>query len=442
MTDEKEKRAPRGSEQIEKRVGKNGELRFYARYTEHDGRRRHVKLGGTTLEEARKNLRAIMARVDAGKVGRDVQTPADKARARVTVRDLAERFCGYVEGEDGTPAETAWQTGHGGATRNPTKYRRQAWSVFRCHVLPTLGSRVAAELKPADVVRLRDGLQAAKKHARTVLRSVAHLSLLFSWAIENGHVEVANPCADVKKPTPKSRSEFYSTDEVARIMTKAAEHAPDLHPMIALAFYSGARKGEIAALQVGDCDLEGGRIILSRSWEYDARKSGDSVTVQVHPHLAAVLAPLLAGRKPGELVFPDRHGGMRDPYSKRNRNWGLDAVLKLAEVKKPLRPWHSFRHAHGTALAASGAGLAEIQEALGQSSLEMARRYTRVAAEKVRERIFALPTIGPVAPSKVVSMTDSRASHRCSSGTTRPADLHVHQGGTYRGIVTSTKSRT
>lgn len=403
------KRAAPGTAQIKRHVGRGGAVHFYARYREPDGTRRHVKVSSTSLEEARKNLRTIMARVDAGKVGRAVHTAEEKAKARTTVRELAEMFCGYVEGADGKPAETAWKTGHGGATRNPTKYRRQAWSVFKCHVLPVVGDRSAAELKPADVVRLRDGLQGAKKHARTVLRSLAHLSLLFSWAIENGHVEVANPCADVKKPTPKSRSEFYSSDEVARIMTKAAEHAPDLHPMIALAFYSGARKGELAALQVGDCDLEGGRIVITRSWEHDARKSGEAVTVQVHPHLAAILAPLLSGRKPGELVFPDKRGQMRDRYAKRNRNWGLDKVLKLAEVKKPRRPWHSFRHAHGTALAASGAGLAEIQEALGQSSLEMARRYTRVAAEKVRERIFALPTVGPVAPTNVVSMTEQRA---------------------------------
>ena len=40
---------------------------------------------------------------------------------------------------------------------------------------------------------------------------------------------------------------------------------------------------------MGDCDLANGRIIVSRSWGYDARKSGDPVTVQVHPHLDAIL---------------------------------------------------------------------------------------------------------------------------------------------------------
>ena len=427
---EQQKRAPRGSEQITRRVNAAGVVRFYARYTEADGRRRHVKLGGTTLEEARKNLRAILARVDAGKVGREVQSPEEKARARVTVRQLAARFCGYIEGENGKPARNAWQTGHGSATRDPVYYRRQAWSVFKCHVFPILGSAAASELRPADVVRLRDALQAKHKHARTVLRAVGHLSLLFSWAIENGHINTANPCADVKKPMPKSRSEFYTPAEVARLMTLAAENAPELHPIVAFAFYTGARKGEIAGLRVGDCDLEGGRILITRSWGFNARKSGEAVTVQVHPHLATILAPLVAGRAPTELVFPGPGGKMRDEFDL----WGLDELLELAGIKQPLRPWHAFRHAHGTALAASGAGLAEIQEALGQSSLEMARRYTRVAAEKVRERIFALPTVGPAAPTKVASLSEVRVRTRRPEDRTQRADQEAQKNSLSKGV--------
>lgn len=197
------------------------------------------------------------------------------------------------------------------------------------------------------MVRLRDSLQAEKKHARTVQRAVGHLSLLFSWAIEHGHLEVANPCADVKVPAPKSKSSFYTEAEVARLLETAATHAPDLHGCIALAFYNGLRKGELAALRVGDVDLEGGRIVVSRSWKNDARKSGEAVTVHLHPHMEAILRPLVEGRGADDLVFPDpTTGRMRPDHDAHKGCWGLRELAELAQVRRFDHPFDSFGHAH------------------------------------------------------------------------------------------------
>src|SRR4029077_5066890 len=86
-----------------------------------------------------------------------------------------------------------------------------------------------------------------------------------------------------------SSTEFYTPDEVARLLAEAAKQMPSLHPLVPFAFYTGCRKGEIAALQWRDVDFEGGRIIVQRSWKAAARKKGKSVTVMIHPHLDAIL---------------------------------------------------------------------------------------------------------------------------------------------------------
>jgi integrase len=123
----------------------------------------------------------------------------------------------------------------------------------------------------------------------------------------------------------------------------------------------------------------------------------------MHPHLRAILEPLAApNRSPDDLAFPDPEtGAMRPEFDNDDRVWGLRAVATKAKVRKLRMPWHALRHSHATALAAAGASLAEIQQALGQASLEMARRYTEIAAEAVQRRVAALPALGPVSPSKV-----------------------------------------
>jgi hypothetical protein len=78
-------------------------------------------------------------------------------------------------------------------------------------------------------------------------------------------------------------------------------------------------------------------------------------------------------------------------------------------VRKLKAPWHAFRHSHATALAAKGATPGEIQQALGQSSIEMAMRYTEIAAKAVAKRVASLPALGPVAPSNVIPLHPPKA---------------------------------
>lgn len=226
--------------------------------------------------------------------------------------------------------------------------------------------------------------------------------------------------AIVRKPQTTSSTEFYRPDEVARLLAKAAEVMPVLHPLVAFAFYSGCRKGEIAALQWRDVDFAGARIVVQRSWRAAARKKGRSVTVMIHPHLDAILRAHheRTGGAGEALVFPGADGRMLDKYDL----WGLDELIKIAEVRRFKMPWHSFRHAHATELATRGATLLEIRDALGQSTLQMAANYTNLAAEHVRKRIESLPTLGPVEPLQITALDDARRDRRGAGATPSTSD--------------------
>lgn len=238
-------------------------------------------------------------------------------------------------------------------------------------------------------------------------KTLTQLGRVFSWAIYDRELWTGNnPCSRVKRPKSEAVSDYYTEVEVAQLFDWAARHNAATHALLATAFYTGMRRGELAALRWGDVDFDGGRILVQRSWSRKARKSGRPVVVALHPHLSAILAAQLEASGLEQdavrdaLVHPAQDGDMR----KRFHTWSdVKAALTGAAVRSFKHPLHALRHTHATTLAQRGAGLGEIRDALGQSSLYMASRYAHTAAESIRKRIESLPTIGPSSSSNIVA---------------------------------------
>ncbi len=384
---------------------KTGRVRYYARYVEVDGRRTSKATPAKTEEDAQKWLERAETRVAGGLPG--IVRPKAPDRPRLTVKQLCEKFCGVV-GDKKTDFATGYEGS--GDLADAERYRRQAWSVLNRHVLDELGALDAGDVRRVDVMRMRDKWNDAKKPNTIVSRALRQLSRVFNWAIELEHIEGDNPVRGVKKPKCEGSTKFYTEAEMAKLLAWAADHDPTLHALIAFAFYTGCRKGEIAALRWSDIDGAAGRIIVQRSWKRDARKSGKAVVVSIHPHLAAILEARQQRTKgKGEaLVFTDAAGAMLDKYEL----WGLDKAIAAKKLRRFRAPWHAFRHTHATQLAMGGAGLTAIRDALGQSTLHMAANYTHLAAEHIAAHVAKLPTLGPKAPKKVVGIDKARHARR------------------------------
>ena len=385
---EKEKRAKRGTEMI-RREGTDratGKARLFARFTVN-GKRYHPRLHATNMEDARAEFAEGIKRVRAGLPFHE--EPKGEEPAKITVKELADKFHKEAQAD-------VWDLDY---------YRRQMFSAFSCHLIPYLGARAAQDIRRADVATWRDKLKADGRTSRQIVRALVTASRLWNWALELGHLpeETPNPIGLVSKPRLNRSTEFYTDREVKGLLGKAAEIAPGLHPIIAFAYFTGARRGEIAALQWGDVDFDAGVIYVRRSWNRNARKSGEPVTVPLHSHLRAILEPLAAPERPASaIVFPDPEtGAMRKKYD--HELWGLPALAKVARVRALKMPWHAFRHSHATGLAAKGATPGEIQKALGQASIEMAMRYTEISAKQVAKRVAALPALGPVKPGAKIT---------------------------------------
>jgi integrase len=421
--DTTQRRKARGG--VTARKGLDGRVRYYGRVVDLDGVRKHRLLKADTMAAAKDELAEMRARVRKGLPAweeEEAPKPATKADA-LTVRDLAERFCGKVPDDaDAETRKAAAAAACQADSKDPEKYLRAMWSAFDCHLIPYLGDKPAADVRRTDVARWRESMKADGRTNRQIVRGMVTASKLWNWALELGHLpdDAQNPISAVSKPGLNKSTEHYTDDEVARLLSTAAKEKPDLHPVIAAAYFTGARRGELAALRWGDVDFDAGKIYIRRSWASDSRKSGVAVTVGLHPHLRAILEALAApDRAPEALVFPDPvTGEMRPEFDHEDRVWGLRRVAKEAKVRRLKMPWHALRHSHGTALAAAGANLGEIQAALGQSSLEMAKRYTEISADAVAKRVAALPALGPVTPSKVATLHRPKQDKNRTKGAT------------------------
>ena len=167
----------------------------------------------------------------------------------------------------------------------------------------------------------------------------------------------SNPCANVKKPRASTEVvRWLSDDERAALLAgcKASE-SPDLYPFVLFALTTGARKGEIAALEWTQVDV-------TRRWAtFPRTKNGDARGVP----LTTTLCALLKDRKrTAARVFP----------VDITKAWHT-AVDRAGIVNFR---FHDLRHSCASALVQNGANLAEVATLLGHKGLAMTLRYSHV----------------------------------------------------------------
>jgi integrase len=229
--------------------------------------------------------------------------------------------------------------------------------------------RKGAKATEAPVVERRVGRLAS---AATVNRDLSLLSGAFSRLIRHGWPG-ENPVARAKKPSEKSENEREGLewDQASALLASCDDR---LRPFVATALYTGARKGEIAALRWSDIDFADHSIKVRRT------KTKNAIRLPLNSRLEE---ELLAHRKrqksagPAELVFRTKYGNryenIRAPWAKAVQSAGLDHL-----------PWlcfHSMRHTFAYLYLRQGGGVRELQKILGHSSITTTEKYLRKVAD-------------------------------------------------------------
>jgi integrase len=248
-------------------------------------------------------------------------------------------------------------------------YERMMNLLKPLHDLPLI------ELTPQFVAKLRDKI-AAKRGRCQANYVMAVISVACEHGKEHGMIS-ANPVKGVKR-LRRSRSlpianRPWTQDERRVVLA----HVPiQLRAPVALAMFTGLRKSDVLSLT--KTAIRNGRL-----WRKTG-KTGQEVSVPLHPDLAALLKTL--PKHDAVTVAATTYG---KPWTVSGFNSSfIKAIAKLQRegfVEAGLT-FHGLRHTCGTLLIEAGFDIDTVRRWLGQKTLAMAIHYSQTADTSERMR--------------------------------------------------------
>lgn len=303
----------------------------------------------------------------AVKVEADLQAGMAAPQRSRTLADLIDRYLEYL------PTRRRKDT-----IRNVCKQLEWWREHFGCITLD--------RFRPDVVARGRTELakRTTRAHAPisgpTINRYQAALSAACKYAVRELRWLPTNPCLSVTKaPESAGVVRFLSDDERHALFEACrADADPNILTAVTLALATGLRYSNIRYLQWADVDLTGRVLIVART------KNGEGRRVPLIASACDALRAQYERDPTGEgWVFKGHTdavpAALHWPWRRVRAAAGLDGFR-----------FHDLRHTTASYLTQSGAGLAQVADALGHKTLAMARRYSHQSAENVRATLESI----------------------------------------------------
>ncbi|MDT2661069.1 tyrosine-type recombinase/integrase [Enterococcus hulanensis] len=268
---------------------------------------------------------------------------------------------------------------------------REYSDIIDNRFLSTFKDKKMREIKPYQIKDIVIAAQPLSKKStvlsrRTKKRFLNALSSVFSVARDQYRIITHNPVSDVKLPKEtaktKETTKAYSIDEV-KLLLKALDgkHSSDkTKALVMTAFVTGAREGEIAAVEEADFDFTSNtvhfhqRIVLNEDKKYERRdglKASDSKTIPVPLGYMELMKDFMSANQEArkklrinpkhKYIFGSPEGDFELPTS-LYRNWKrFTKRAGLREIR-----FHDLRHTSASYLLADpNIPIKAVQELLG-----------------------------------------------------------------------------
>lgn len=259
--------------------------------------------------------------------------------------------------------------------------------ILAAHVTPILGAIRLDRLSVKDLEHWRSETEALDLKFSTKNNAYRELASVFNWAVRTQRI-AANPLRAIARFSDPDTNDdddaedkliYYTPDEYLRYSSAAkaaAESSGDWRYFVffSVAFYTGARKGEINALRWSD--YKDGVISIRRSIAQKLT-TGDVETAPKNKSsrrkliVPDPLAAILDDQRKRQELSPDFSedwricGGrevLRDTsIENKNKEYSAAAGIKHITI-------HQFRHTHATILCNEGVMIEEIARRLGHST--------------------------------------------------------------------------
>lgn len=319
-----------------------------------------------------------------GRSGYTSATFATEPEADRFVRDCEDRgvawaLATYRRDKEASDEYTldAWAVVHFESLTKPSaatvnRYRR----IYAANWSPELGHLRLSQIRRVDVASALNKVTGSDK---TVLNAWGVLTHMLKMAAADGLIP-RSPTVGVTPPrrTDHERDEhrYLTASEFWHVYEATPDH---WKPLVLTLAKTGMRWGELAALTVGDVDLEQKVIRITKAEKQDpsapsrtvvgptkSRKSRRTVTID--DDLVDELRPWVEGRKRSERLFlPPRGGPLR--HRTFYRDIWLRKVLPDSGISEPMPRLHDLRHSHVAWLIAADTHPAIIQARLGHEKV-------------------------------------------------------------------------
>lgn len=287
----------------------------------------------------------------------------------------------------------------------PTKeatFSENARSSYRMfldkHILPVLGDVLLVEVSPAMISKLLIDFQRAGYAHATTVKLYNILNGIFEMAFLDDSIPM-NPMLKVKRPAPRKDEQpkeesdkAYTVQELAYILSCAAQEPLQWQTYISLAADAGLRRGECCGLQWSDIDFKAGVVTVRRNLQYTAAagvyatspKNGKVRVVDVGPDTLALLKQLREKQAQScisKWCFTQE--GTAEPMHPQSPTRYFQKFGQRYGVKD-FHP-HKLRHSSASIAITSGADVVSVSERLGHSDTAVTlRMYAHANEESIR----------------------------------------------------------
>lgn len=283
-------------------------------------------------------------------------------------------------------------------------------ACIRNGIIPVLGDIRIDHLSARQIQKWKNTMS-QKGYAHQTLRNYyGELRAMLNYAVKMEYID-KNPLNTVGNfkqayfdEPPKDKLHYYTPEQFVKFIAVAKENSVKssslqewgYYVFFCIAFYTGARKGEINALKWSDID---GNVLHIRRSVTQKLKGGDMETppknkssyrdIQMPLPLIKILKEHKA-RQQQDKNFCESYricGGvdvLRDSNIS-NRNFQFAKAARLPHIRI-----HDFRHSHASYLANNGINIQEIARRLGHSDVQQTWQTYAHLYPKEEERAVAL----------------------------------------------------
>jgi len=252
----------------------------------------------------------------------------------------------------------------------------------------------------------------------SVKRRLACVRALMAWAERRGMID-ASPFrrAEIRIQLPRRLPRCLTAAELRTLMKARRSADPALALAVLLMFTTGVRVGELAALRLGDIDLDG-RVLRIRgkgSRERQVFLVSDDVAAELSAFLALRHGQACPSDSPHQRTKgfgPSHHGptdcvrastsrtkapllltGRGTPASTAWVRLGLRRLAERAGLSRRITP-HMLRHSAATSLLEAGIDIRFVQRLLGHRSIATTEIYTHVSDQRLKQAVTTADTLG------------------------------------------------